>query len=360
MGEQIKSEEIDIKMGLQSLISRAKAPLRLGIGGGGTDLSPYCEKHGGAVLNATVDLYAHCTIEKSSRSSCVIFLATDIGIEETVDISGQSFTGLSLMLHSAVYLRVMNDFFDEERLPLKVTTSCDAPPGSGLGSSSTLVVSMLSAYKQHFNLPLGEYDIAKLAYQIEREDCGLAGGKQDQYAATFGGFNFMEFMENQKVIVNPLRIRREIISELESWMILYYTGTSRHSAEIINDQIDSVVSNHSNELDAMHEVKATAYKMKEFLLLGDIEGLANEMAGSWAAKKLTSSSVTNPLIETLESKAMMAGATSLKISGAGGGGFMMIFVDPSQRSSVENMLKEEDGQLVRFTFTQNGGYSWTV
>jgi D-glycero-alpha-D-manno-heptose-7-phosphate kinase len=338
---------------------RAKAPLRLGLAGGGTDVPPYCEEFGGCVLNATINMFAHTSITGIKGGQC-IFRALDLGVEEKFHIDEvQASASETLVLHRATYLRIMTDFNNGECLPVLVSTHCDAPAGSGLGSSSTLVVSMLQAYKVLLDLPLGEYDIAKLAFQIERKDCGLSGGSQDQYAAAFGGFNFMEFV-NGSVIVNPLRIRRHTVNELEASMLLFFTGTSRDSAKIIQDQKRALKSKAKSRLEAMHEIKRSALVSKELLLKGDIEGLASELKRSWLSKKATSNSISNQFLDEIEARAMKAGALSLKISGAGGGGFMFMFVEPERRIEIVNKLADLNGQFVPFQFTDNGVMTWTI
>ena len=210
------------------------------------------------------------------------------------------------------------------------------------------------------SLPLGEYDLAHLAYEIERQDCGLSGGKQDQYAATFGGFNFMEFYDADRVIINPLNMRRHIISELESSLILFFTGTSRDSAKIINDQIKALEEDDTHRLEAMHRVKESAYRIKERLLKADILGVAEEFKKSWESKKATSDSITNSLINDLEVDLLNSGAISLKVSGAGGGGFMMVFVTPENKLNVSKTLDKYQGEVYKFQFTNEGAYSWTT
>ncbi len=339
---------------------RSKAPLRLGLAGGGTDVSPYSDKFGGCVLNATIDMYAYAFIDDDVSDNRVFFEAKDLGSSDSFDLAdGVEIEG-PLVLHRAVYKRVMEDFNNGVLLPLKVTTHSDAPPGSGLGSSSTMVVAMLEAYRQLLSLPLGEYDIAHLAFEIERFDCGLAGGKQDQYAATFGGFNFMEFYSSDKVIVNPLRMRKHIISELESSLVLFFTGASRDSATIINDQINSLKCPGEKPLEAMHQVKASSYRIKELLFRADISGVAQEFRSSWEAKKATSPSITNTVIDEIECAVLAAGARSIKVSGAGGGGFMMIFVDPELKLDVIKTLSRFDGSVHKFQFTVEGVYSWAI
>ncbi len=343
---------------------RSRAPLRLGLAGGGTDLSPYCDDFGGAILNATIDLYAYTVLETRTDDVCV-FIATDGGITETVHADPAAWTiGDPLALHKAVYKRVVRDFRGGIPFPCTLTTFCEAPPGSGLGSSSTLVVGMVKAFVEALGLPLGEYDIASLAFDIERVDAGLAGGRQDQYAATFGGFNFMEFYADNRVIVNPLRIKNWILSELESSIVLFYTGVSRASADIIAEQtknIDHKAPQTDNKsIEAMHELKTDAYAMKEAVLKGNIKGFAEIMSKSWIAKQKTAASISNDRIAGLFTAAMSAGAMSGKVSGAGGGGFINFIVDPEKRMQVIKRLNQEEGQVMTCSFTKNGTQGWRV
>ena len=338
---------------------RSRAPLRLGLAGGGTDVSPYSELYGGNVLNASIDMHAYCTITTSEADE-VVFHAADLG--ETWRSAAACSIPLEgpLVLHKATYNRVVRDFNSGESLPVRVTTNADAPPGSGVGTSSTMVVAILRAYQELLKLPLGEYDLAQLAYDIERRDCGLAGGKQDQYAATFGGFNFMEFFSDDRVIVNPLRIRDEIINEIECSMLLYFTGRSRESANIINDQIHTAESGDGGSLQAMHSVKKSAMEMKEALLKADIRTMAAILREAWEAKRKMAKSISNPHIDEIYGRAMDAGALSAKISGAGGGGFMMMFVEPTSRLDVMSALSGLQGSFYRFHFTKEGAQGWHV
>ena len=340
---------------------RSKAPLRLGIGGGGTDVSPFSDIHGGSVLNATINLFAHTFIELLPDSDNAHFIAKDIEIEDSISIDKNlNIEDGPLRLHRAVYKKIMEEYNNSEYIPLRVITQCDAPPGSGLGSSSTIVVSMIEGYRRLLNLQFGEYDIAHLAYEIERLDCKLAGGKQDQYAASFGGFNFIEFFENDRVIVNPLRVKRNILHELESSMILFYTGASRDSAKIIEDQISSLSSSSTKPLEAMLALKKSCYKIKELLLKGNIADMASEFRISWEHKKSTSTSITNNQIDKIEEAIFDAGALSMKVSGAGGGGFMMIFVLPENKLDVERVLSVFDGSIHKFQFYHQGCISWKI
>ncbi|MDD9269511.1 hypothetical protein ACFPES_20880 [Paenibacillus sp. GCM10023248] len=339
------------------MIIRSKAPLRLGLAGGGTDVSPYCDLFGGCVLNVTIDLYAYCTIEANDDGK-LTFVASDLKEEFHSDARRELELDGCLSLHKGVYNRIVKQFMQDKPLSFRMTTYSDAPAGSGLGSSSTMVVAMLKAFVEWLNLPLGEYEIAQLAYEIERIDVGWAGGRQDQYAATFGGFNFIEFHENNRVIVNPLRVKNWIISELESSMILYYTGASRESAVIIDEQVRNTLEKNQSALEATHELKAEAYAIKECILKGEIKKFAEHLEKSWNAKKKMAASITNDRIDFIYNSAITAGAYAGKVSGAGGGGFMMFIVDPVKRIQVVHRLNELGGKVFQVHFTKNGTQGW--
>jgi len=342
------------------VIVRARAPLRLGLAGGGTDVSPYCDLHGGLVLNATIDKYAYTVIEPRPGTTRVRLVAADRQESfESEEIPQLTLDG-RLDLHKGVYNRIVREFNGGRPLALTMTTHADAPPGSGLGSSSTLVVSMVKAFVEWLNLPLGEYDIARLAYDIERVDVGLSGGRQDQYAATFGGFNFMEFHPNERVVINPLRIKNWILSELEASLLLYFGGVSRDSASIIDEQSANVKRNDETAIDAMHVLKAEAIAMKENLLKGDFDGLVESMQAGWEAKKKMARSISNPQIDETYELARKAGMRAGKISGAGGGGFMMLLVDPVRRMDVVRALQKMQGQFFTCHFTKYGTEGWKI
>jgi D-glycero-alpha-D-manno-heptose-7-phosphate kinase len=342
------------------MTTRARAPLRLGLAGGGTDVSPYCDVYGGNVMNVTIDRYAYALISPSADGK-LRFDAIDVGVSEEFDPAKTLIGGDgSLRLLKGVYARVSRDFLHGEQPPLCIQTFSDAPPGSGLGSSSTMVVALVQAFVEHFSLPLGEYEVAHLAYDIERKDLKLAGGKQDQYAATFGGFNFMEFYGNDRVIVNPLRIKDWVWAELEASLVLYFTGVSRDSADIIDQQSRNVGENNQASIEAMHRLKQEAVQMKECILKGNLKGLASTLQAGWEAKKSTATSVSNPLIESIERVAFANGAVAAKVSGAGGGGFMMFLCAPHQRIGLTRALLQQGGSVMDFHFTQRGATSWQV
>lgn len=342
-----------------SKLVRARAPLRLGLAGGGTDVSPYCDEFGGAVLNATLDKYAYAIVETDVPEG-LVFVAADRDSRWSGPVAPRVDPDGAEALHKAVYNRIVREFNRGEAISLKLTTFCDAPPGSGLGSSSTLVVAMIKAFQELLRLPLGEYEIARLAFDIERRELGLSGGRQDQYAATFGGVNFMEFYADNRVIVNPLRVKNWILSELEASLVLYFTGISRESARIIEQQQRNVTEHNVSAVRAMHEVKREATVMKEALLTGDFDVLAESLRQSWESKKRMAASVSNPTIEHVLETALGAGARAAKVSGAGGGGFMMLLVDPVRRMEVLRALKGCGGVAMDCQFTKHGTQGWTI
>ena len=249
------------------MIIRSKAPLRLGLAGGGSDVSPYCDIYGGLVLNATINLYAYCTIEELADSHITVN-SYDSNTHKSYPLSDYLEIDGEASLIKGVYNRVVKDF-NLTPSAFRITTYNDAPAGSGLGTSSTMVVCILKAFVEWKGLPLGDYEIAKLAYEIERKDLKLSGGKQDQYAASFGGFNFIEFLKDDIAIVNPLKIKRWITDELEASMLLYFTGRSRSSAAIIDEQKKNTEQGNKDAIEAMHRIKQSAIDTKLALLKGD-------------------------------------------------------------------------------------------
>ena len=322
----------------------------------GTDVNPYSNMYGGNVLNATINMYAHCTIEEMNNEK-IEFEAVDLNLRFNSKVTSQLKLDGNLDLHKGVYNRIIRDFNENKELSVKITTYSDAPPGSGLGSSSTMVVALLKAFSEYLSLPLGEYDIAQLAYVIEREDIGLSGGKQDQYASVFGGFNFMEFSQNDKVIVNPLRIKNWIKDELQARILLFYTGVSRSSAKIIDDQKRNTKNNITKAINAMHLVKQFALSMKDIVLTGDMRMFGDILDKSWKEKQKMSNQISNSKIDKIFETAIKNGAISGKVSGAGGGGFIMFFVDPVKKIQVKNSLKPYKGIFINFDFSEGGCHS---
>ncbi len=340
------------------MIYRSKAPLRIGLAGGGTDVSPYSDLYGGAILNATISLSALASIELTDDQQITVE-TLDRGERQVFPASEALPINGSLDLLKGVYNRIQRDFPFAPR-GFRLSTFVEAPAGSGLGTSSTLVVAVLGAFAEWLKLPLGDYDLAHLAYQIEREDLLLAGGKQDQYAATFGGVNFMEFYADDKVIVNPLRIRPEYLHELGHNLVLYFTDSSRESAGIIKEQMKNVQEKNSQSIEAMHQLKEQSRMMKEALLKGRLNELGEILDFGFRQKRRMAHNISNSRIETLYDAAKAAGATGGKISGAGGGGFMIFYCPGNTRYAVSDVLRSFGGEVKPYTFTKYGLTTWTA
>lgn len=340
------------------MIIRSKAPLRLGLAGGGTDVSPYSDLYGGAILNATIDLYAYASLEPLNNGK-IEFVIDGTSKSLVVDSAKQLEEVKDFELFIGVYNRVVKQF-NLSTLSFRLTSYIEAPQGSGLGTSSTIVVSLLGAFVEWLHLPLGKYDIAHLAYEIERMDLRMTGGKQDQYAATFGGINFLEFLGSDKVIVNPLQLKPEVIYELEFNLLLYFTATQRLSATIINEQVKNVNEKNTKSVDAMHNLKEQAQQMKEALLRGDLQQIGEILHFGWQNKKQMAASISNPLIDSVYETALTHGATGGKISGAGGGGFMFFYCPAVTKIKVAKAIEQLGGRVQSFKFTQQGLTTWRI
>ncbi len=341
------------------MIYRSRAPLRIGLAGGGTDVSPYSDEYGGAILNVTISQFALASIEPLGGEGGIIIQALDRKEEQRFEWSNELPINGKLDLLKGVYNRIQKDY----GVPLtnfKLSTYVDAPAGSGLGTSSTLVVAVIGAFAEMLKLPLGEYDIAHYAYEIERKDLCLAGGKQDQYAATFGGVNFMEFYAGDKVIVNPLRIKQEYLNELCNNLVLYFTSTSRESATIIKEQQKNVLDKNEKSIEAMHQLKEQARMMKEALLKGRLHEIGEVLDYGFEQKRKMAHNISNSSIEEIYDAAKKAGATGGKISGAGGGGFMTFYCPGNTRYKVIETLNTFGGEIKPYQFTKQGLTSWTI
>jgi D-glycero-alpha-D-manno-heptose-7-phosphate kinase len=311
------------------------------------------------VLNCTIDRYAYTFIEPRIDGQ-IVFRARDISHEE-IHVAGLPLDiSTGLRLHRCVY----NCFLIEGRLDpalgLTVTTSVDCPPGSGLGSSSALVVAMCEAFRFLCNSPLGLYELARLAFDVERVKLNLAGGKQDQYSATFGGVNFIEFLAGNRVIVNPLRVDRAILNEFEASLVICFTGVSRESEHIIRQQTTNMVRQDSNVLRALIDLKLAAIETKEALLSGDIPAVAEILNRSWESKKQTAGAISSHGIDALVATGRNAGAIAAKISGAGGGGFIMFLAPPEQRLGVIEALNRASVHASPVHLTSRGVEAWQM
>jgi D-glycero-alpha-D-manno-heptose-7-phosphate kinase len=335
---------------------RAKAPLRLGFGGGGTDVSPYTEERGGCVLNATITQYVYGTLVPNNSNSIHIESLDYNSIIKYQTNDKLGYDGQMDLVKGVIRKFEANRF---HRNGIDLFLHGDAPPGSGLGTSSTFVVSLIGLFKEWQRLPLTNYDIAELAYEIERVDISIKGGRQDQYAATFGGFNFMEFYRDQ-VIVNPLKISQDLINELEYNLILCYTGGIRQSEKLIEKQINNYESKDEKVIEALDQIKQMAIDMKKALLLGKLTEFGGLLHDEWEFKKKTAEGITTPIIDELYETARKAGAIGGKISGAGGGGYMILYVPYDKKHIITEELQKAGGKIVNFKFEPVGLQTWRI
>jgi D-glycero-alpha-D-manno-heptose-7-phosphate kinase len=337
------------------MIVRSRAPLRISFGGGGTDVEPYLSEQGGMVLSATIDRYAYGSLSfPSDHRITAVSLDFDMIAKYNLD-DPLVFDGRLDLVKAVV--RRMNQRDGCEGLDFLLHS--DAPPGSGLGSSSTLVVVLIGLFKHWLHLPLTSYDVADLAYQIERQDLGLEGGKQDQYAATFGGFNFIEFSRDATV-VNPLRIPWDTVNELQYNLLLCYTGRTRLSARIIETQVESYVRRQEDVVRAMNDLKRIAVDLKNSLLQSRLRDVGGLLHDAWVAKRQMATQISDAHIDELYETARAHGAIGGKISGAGGGGYMFFYCDSGRKHVVSNELERLGAKVSPFNFNFDGLQTWEV
>jgi D-glycero-alpha-D-manno-heptose-7-phosphate kinase len=334
------------------LIIRSKAPLRISFAGGGTDVPPYPEERGGAVLSTTINKYAYATLIPR-KDDTINVKSLDYDIVAKYHTDEKLFYNGELDLIKAV----INNMGTTQGLDLFMHS--DAPPGSGLGSSSTVVVTLVGIFQKWLNRPLTHYDIAELAYKIERVDLNIKGGKQDQYAATFGGFNYIEF-NAESTIVNPLRIHRTVLNELEYSLLLVYTGRTRLSANIIKEQMDKYIKKEKKSIEALDEMKTICIDMKNALLKGNLGEFGELLHKGWEHKKKLASKISNPEIDKLYQTARQNGAVGGKLLGAGGGGYLLLFCDFDKKHIIAEKLEKLGGQPVDFGFDFKGLQNWSV
>lgn len=337
------------------MIIRSKAPLRISFAGGGTDVPPYPQERGGAVLNSTINKYTYGTIiSTDERSISVHSLDYDIVAKYHSDADPLYDGKLDLVKAAVKHMLKSTD-----HRGMNLFLHSDAPPGSGLGSSSSMVVTLIGLFKHWLRRPMTDYEIAELAYQIERVDLGIEGGLQDQYAATFGGFNFIEF-NGPTVIVNPLRVDPAHINELEYHLLLCYTGKTRLSANILSRQIDSVVRKEVDVMAALDVLKEIAVQMKNALLQGHLDEFGELLHHAWQDKKVLDSQISNSDIDRMYETARRHGAIGGKISGAGGGGYLLLYCPFDRKHIIAEKLEQIGGQIVEFGFEPRGLQTWQV
>jgi D-glycero-alpha-D-manno-heptose-7-phosphate kinase len=336
---------------------RAKAPLRIAFAGGGTDVAPFPEREGGLVLNATINRYAWGTL-RPRRDDQIGVESVDFGVQTKFGSEDPlHFDGNLDLVKAAIKRLGGRDADSDEPSGFDLFLHSNAPPGSGLGGSSTLMVALIGLLKDFRGIPLTDYEIADLAYQVERVDLGLKGGLQDQYAATFGGFNFLE-LTGDRVIVNPLRVPDDVVMELENNLLLAFTGHTRQGDQIIEDQTSRFEKSDLDAMDGLRIQKRLAVEMKDALLQRQVHEFGQLLDEAWQAKKQMSDRISSPHIDELYEAAMKVGALGGKVTGAGGGGFMMFYCRYDRKHRVADRLTELGAEVAEFAFEPRGLRTW--
>lgn len=337
---------------------RSKVPFRISFGGGGTDMPDYCKYHTGAVINTTIRLFTHTSLELRDDTKVTFKWINKDEFEEH-DFSDELDCSYGLKLFKATHNHICK-LYNIEPIGYNIVSNQDVPTGSGLGTSSTLIVSLIGVYMELFNLPLGEYDIAEMAIQIERVELKENGGKQDQYAAAFGGFNYMEF-KGDDVIVNPLRIKDSVQDEMENNILLYFTNFTRNSSDVLTEQVQKMKDKNKTSTLSLHALVEQAKLMKDCLIKGTIDDLGEILDYGFQQKKMLAKGISTPEIELLYNTALKAGATGGKISGAGGGGFMFFYCPNNTKYNVIKALdKLKMGYHQPFTWNKLGIRTWQI
>lgn len=313
---------------------RSRAPLRMSLIGGGTDVPPYPGLFGGAVISATINRFAWCSITQATSDEVLV---RSINLNQTTTFASSTtpvFDG-NLDLVKAIFQRL------NVRDPhgLRVVLETDAPPGSGLGSSSALVVAAVAALSLYYGLRLTAYEIAKVAYVVEREDIGIAGGMQDQYSASFGGFNLIQFHQDSMVEVMPLGLSDAMRWELEAHLLLCFTGSTRSSDGILQRQIENVVTANKPTMNSLHKMKEMTILMRRALHAEDLNTVASLLDQAWIHKKELASGISDSHLDRIYETAKSSGALGGKLLGAGGGGYFMFITEPERREELSRALE---------------------
>jgi D-glycero-alpha-D-manno-heptose-7-phosphate kinase len=325
-----------------------RSPVRISFGGGGTDLPAYYEQFGGAVLSTAINKYFY-TILGSRGDGRIQVISSDLRVfgnwSDLTSLPGHN-SGLEIPL--AVLKDLGADFAADLFLASEI------PPGTGLGSSASVCVNLLKVITTYLRCPLSKYDLAERAYRITRVGLGRHVGKQDEYAAAFGGLNYIRFLKDGSVQVDALQLDPGVLSALQSNLMLFFTGAAHHSWDILADQEKSTRQPSGQTVEALHEVKEASALMKEALACGNLEHFGHLLDDAWQAKKRVSIHISNPRIDRLYDLALESGALGGKITGAGGGGFLLLYCEPHSRDAVRAAMQNEGVQEMAFAFDSQG------
>jgi len=337
---------------LMDLSVRSKAPVRISFAGGGTDVFPYSEEKGGCVISTSINKYSFTSLNINDSNSIKLGSNTHkdiiLDLVEEVVLDGK-FDLAKCVIAEMKPEKGMNLFFRN-----------DVVPRSGLGSSAAAFVSLLGAFTKAYNKNWSKEEIAKMAFDFERNKLKINGGKQDQYASAIGGLNFIEFKENS-VKVNPLNLTSGTMNELEKNIVLVFTQKRESQGnDILSDQINSVENKNKDVVSALDVAKQITINMKSALKNSDLEQFGRLLHEGWIEKKKYSKMVSNPFIDKLYEKAISVGAIGGKISGAGGGGHMIFYCYPDKEVKVQQKLESLGAKVIPFSFEFKGLQTWRV
>jgi len=335
------------------MIIRSKAPFRVSFGGGGTDMPPYCTEHGGCVISTTIARYIYISIESRDDEKVRVF-SINYNKEILFDVGDRDYTGDFELFKGVINVLNINDGFN-------ITVYSDLPAGSGMGGSSSLCVALIGAFNELYNFKLNKHEIASKACDIERVELKQKGGYQDQFAAAYGGFNFIEFANGIKV--SPIKTTEEMINELQYRLILCYVGGSHFSSNIQDEVLKGYEFEKKSFMEAMQDLKDVAYSMRKIIESKDISQLnkfGEFLHKGWLAKKSLSSKISNKNIENFYLTSRKYGVLGGKLLGAGGGGHLLLFSNPEKKYNVIKELEKIGGKIVNFHFNPKGLEVWKL
>jgi len=330
------------------LLVRARAPFRISFGGGGTDVPPYCWDRGGAVLNVTINKYAYSSVVNAEG---IRIRSVDLDIEEVLPKGKLIYNGGKLDLIKAA----INQF--SIRNGLSVETYSEMPAGSGMGTSSSLAVSLIASLSEMFGKKIEKHQIAMAAYHVEREELGQLGGYQDQFAAAFGGLNLMEF-SREGVNVEPIKVKDDTLEEIQYRLLMFFTGRTRFSSSIHYEMKKRYEMEKERETQVRDEMKKIAYELQSALIEGDLDGFGELMHRNWELKKMMSDSISSEEIDRAYASLLKAGALGGKIQGAGGGGYLIMFTKKDKRAEVLKEGMKMGLEPFSFRFEMSGVRVW--
>ncbi len=325
-----------------------RSPVRISFGGGGTDLPAYYQQHGGAVLSTTINKYFY-TILGSRSDEYIQIISSDLRLcESWRGLSAMDIQGSGLEIPVAALKDLDREIY------IDLFLASEIPPGTGLGSSASVCVNVLKTLTSYLQMPLSKHDLAERAFHIARNVLHRHVGKQDEYAAAFGGLNFIEFQPDGTASVQPIDPGPSTVTELQNNLLLFFTGSAHHSWGILAEQERSTQEKDHKSLAALHEIKELAFRMRDALKAGELRGFASMLNESWLAKKQVSSKISNSRIDTLYELAIQSGALGGKITGAGGGGFLLLYCESPHQDRLRNAFAAEGLKEMTFSFDFQG------